>query len=84
MSTWGELKDIKSVHVAGIDTLEISSSLLEISGFISIDDKWSLSHDVSGVSIFTSSLSNLLGLSDLGKIFTSSEFLEGSEEGFGV
>ena len=84
VTTWGELEDVKSVHVASINTWEISSGLLDTGGLVSVDDKWTLSHDVSGVSVFTSSGSNLLGLSDLGEIITSSEALEGSEERLGI
>ena len=84
VTTWGELEDVKSVDVAGIDTWEVSSGLLDTGGLVSVHDKWTLSHDVSGVSVFTSSGSDLLGSSDLSEIITSSEALESSEEGLGV
>jgi hypothetical protein len=84
VTSWGELEDVKSVHAAGIDSWEISSGGLDTGGLVSIDDKWTFSHDVSGVSVFSSTLSDLLGLSDLSKIVTGSEVLEGSEDGLGV
>lgn len=84
VTTWGELEDVKSVDVASIDTWEVSGGLLHTGGLISVDNKWTLSHDVSGVSVFASSGSDLLGFSNLGEIITSSEALESSEKGLGV
>lgn len=55
VTTWGELEDVKSVDVASIDTWEISGGLLDTGGLVSVNDEWSLSHDVSGVSVFSSS-----------------------------
>lgn len=80
MTTWGELEDVKSVNTAGIDSWEVSSGLLDTGGLISVDNEWTLSHDVSGVSVFSSTLSDLLGLSNLSEIITSSEVLESSED----
>ena len=80
VTTWGELKDVKSVDVASIDTWEVSGGLLHTGVLISVDNKWTLSHDVSGVSVFSSTLSDLLGLSNLSEIITSSEVLESSED----
>lgn len=84
MSSWGELEDVESRDVASINTWEISSGLLDVSGVITVDEKWTLSHDVSRVSIFSSSLSDLLGLSDLSKISSSTELGEGGQERLGV
>lgn len=47
VTTWGELEDVESVDVASINTWEISSGLLDVSGVITVDEKWTLSHDVS-------------------------------------
>jgi len=84
VTTWGELEDVKSVDVASIDTWEVSGGLLHTGGLVSVNNKWTLSHDVSGVSVFASSGSDLLRSSNLGEIITSSEALESSEEGLGV
>jgi len=84
VTTWGELEDVKSAHVAGVDTWEVSGGLLHTGGVVSVNDEWTLSHDVSGVSVLASSGSGLLGSSNLGEIVTSSEALESSEEGLGV
>lgn len=47
MSTWGELEDVKSVNVASLDTWEVSSGLFDTIFLVIVDDKWTLSHDVS-------------------------------------
>jgi hypothetical protein len=84
MTTWSKLEDVKSIDVAGINTWEISCESLEILGFTSVNEEWSLSHNVSRVSIFANTLSNVLGFSDLLEIFTGSESLKGGKKGFGV
>jgi len=84
VTSWGELEDIESIHVASVNTWQVSGGLLHTEGVVSVDEEWTLSHDVSRVSVFSSSLSDLLGLSDLGEIVTSSEVLEGLEDGLGV
>jgi len=47
VTTWSELENIESGDVADIDTWEISSGLLQLVGFVAIDDQWALSHDIS-------------------------------------
>ena len=84
VTSWSELEDIESIHVASVNTWQVSGGLLHTEGVVSVDEEWTLSHDVSRVSVFSSSLSDLLGLSDLGDIVTSSEVLEGLEDGLGV
>lgn len=59
MSTWGELEDVKSLNVASINTWEVLGHSLNSLGFVSVDDQRSLTHDVSGVSVFTSSGSDV-------------------------
>ena len=53
MTTWGKLEDVKSVNVTDINSWNISSCSLDILGSLRVHNKWSLSHDVSGMSIFT-------------------------------
>ena len=55
VSTWGELEDVKSVDVASVNTWEVSGGILDSLRLLGVDNEWSLSHDVSGVSVFTSS-----------------------------
>jgi hypothetical protein len=52
MSTWSKLEDIQSGDVARINSWKISSEILYFLIFVfslvgSIDDQWTLSHDVS-------------------------------------
>lgn len=47
MSSWGELEDVESTDMAGINTRQVSSGLLNVGGIVTIDDEWTLSHDVS-------------------------------------
>lgn len=84
MTTWGKLDDVKSANVAGIDTWEVLGHSLDIGGIVSVDDEWSLSQDVPGVSVFTGSGSHLLLSSDLVEVVSNSEVVEGLDEGFSV
>jgi len=84
VTTWGELEDVESSDVAGIDTWQVSSGSLDTFGFIVIDDQWSLSQDVLGVSVFSLSGSSMSRGSDLVEVFTDSEVVEGGDERLGV
>lgn len=84
VTTWSKLDNVKSVNVASIDSWKILGSSLDISGIVSVDDEWSLSQDVFRVSVFTSSISEALLSSNLGKIFTNSKAVECGDEGFAV
>ena len=84
MTTWGKLDDVKSVNVASVNTWKISSSSLDFSAIISVDKEWSLSQDVLGVSVLSSSASEGFVGSDLGKIISKTNSVQSSEERFGV
>lgn len=84
MSSWGELKNIKSSDVADVNTWEVSSRLFDTLGSIGVYDQWTLSHDISRISIFSNTLSNLLGLSYLGEVISSTERFKGVENGLGI
>jgi len=84
VTTWGKLDDVKSSDVANINTWEVSSGSSDVGALITVDDEWSLLHDVSRVSVFTSSGSQLLVVSNSAKIIIESEFVEGFKELFGV
>jgi len=84
MSTWGKLEDVKSVDVASVNTWEVLGLSLDGLGIISVDDQWTFTHDVSGVSIFTSSGSDVSGLSNLGEVWAGTEGGQSGEEGFSV
>jgi len=84
VTTWGELEDVKSTNVASVNTWEVSSGRFNLLGLITVDDEWSLSHDVLGVSVFTLTGSDGLGGSDLSEIIIETDVGEGRDEGFGV
>lgn len=83
MSTWGKLENVKSMNITDINTWEISSGILDGLRLLGVDNEWSLSHDVSRVSVFANSGSDLLGLSDLVKVVTKTERGKGGEERLG-
>lgn len=84
VTTWSKLDDVESSNVASVDTWEVSGSSLDISGGVAIDDEWSLSHDVLGVSVLSLSASQRSGVSDLGEVVTETEVSEGAQERLGV
>jgi len=84
VTTWGKLDDVKSSDVANINTWEVSSGSSDVGALITVDDEWSLLHDVSRVSVFTSSGSQLLVVSNSAKIIIESDFVKGFKELFGV
>lgn len=84
VTTWSELEDVESTDVASVDTWEVSSGRFNLLGFITVDNEWSLSHDVLGVSVFTLTGSDSLGVSNLSEIFIKTDIVEGRDEGFGV
>jgi len=58
VTTWGELKDVKSVDVAAINTWEVSGGSWDSLTIVSVDDEWSSLQDVSVVSVFTLTVSH--------------------------
>jgi hypothetical protein len=83
MSSWSELEDVESMDVASVNTWQVSSGSLQFVVSFVVDDQWSLSQDVSGVSQFTLTSSGVSGFSNLGKIISDTEGAEGGEKGFG-
>lgn len=73
MSTWGKLEDVESMDVASVNTWQVSSGSLQFVVSLVVDDQWSLSQDVSGVSQFTLTGSGVSGFSNLGKIIRDTE-----------
>jgi len=73
MSSWSELEDVESMDVASVNTWQVSSGSLQFVVSFVVDDQWSLSQDVSGVSQFTLTSSGVSGFSNLGKIIRDTE-----------
>lgn len=68
-----ELEDVESMDVASVNTWQVSSGSLQFVVSLVVDDQWSLSQDVSGVSQFTLTGSGVSGFSNLGKIIGDTE-----------
>jgi hypothetical protein len=83
MSSWSELEDVESMDVASVNTWQVSSGSLQVAVSLVVDDQWSLSQDVSGVSQFTLTGSGVSGFSNLVKIIRDTEWGEGGDKGFG-
>lgn len=84
MSSWSELEDIESAYVTSIDTWKVSGASSNTLGLISVDNKRSLSHNVSAVSELSNAMVELLGSSDLGEVITSTEVLQSVEKRLGI
>ena len=50
MTTWGELEEVESVHVADIDAWEVASGSLDGGVVVTVDDKRTLTEHEAGVS----------------------------------
>ena len=50
VTTWGELEEVQSVNVNGVNTWEISGGSLDEVVLISVNDEWASGKNVSGVS----------------------------------
>lgn len=83
VTTRGELEEVKSVNVDEVDTWEVSGDSLHAFVLLTVDDQGTASEDVSGVSEFTMASSDLLGISASLHVLTSTDALEGLEEGLG-
>ena len=81
VTTGGELEEVKSVNVDEVDTWEVSGGSLHILILLSVDDEGTTSEDISGVSHFALASSDLLGVSGSLHVITSTNTLEGLEEG---
>jgi hypothetical protein len=54
--------------------------LFDTLGSIGVDDEWTLSHDVSGVSVFTNTGSDFLGFLDFQEFICDTKFVQSSKE----
>lgn len=83
VTTWGELEEVHSVNVDGLNTGEVSSGSLDLGVVVTVNDEGTLSENVSGVSHLTLADSNLLGGSGSSQVVTETEVGEGGEESLG-
>ena len=71
------------MNVDEVNTGEVSGGSLNALVFLAIDDQRTSAEDVSGVSQLTVASSDFLGISGSLDVFTSTNVLEGGEEGLG-
>lgn len=76
----GELQDVKSVDIANINSGDVSSGLGNVLISVVIDEEGTLSHDISGVSVFANTGSDFLGGSNLVEIIRDTELAKNLEE----
>jgi hypothetical protein len=83
VTTRGELEEVNSVHVDKVNTGEVSGGSLDTLVLLTVDDQRASAENVSGVSQLTVASSDFLGISGSLDVFTSTNVLEGGEEGLG-
>ena len=83
VTTRGELEEVKSVNVDEVNTGEVSGGSLDALVLLTVDDQGASAENVSGVSQLTVASSDFLGISGSLDVFTSTNVLEGGEEGLG-
>lgn len=83
VTTWGELKDVQSVDIAGVNTGKVSGGSLD-AVIIVVDNEWSLSENVLRVSVLSSSGSSVSVRSNLGEVFSGTKTIEGGQKRLGV
>jgi len=81
MTTWGKLEEVKSCNVAEINSWQVSCCSLNKVVFVSVNNKGSSSHNVSGVSHLTFAWSQFLGGLDSSDIVFDSKSFEGLKHG---
>jgi len=79
----GELEEVDSVHVARVDTGEVTGASLDVGVLVSVDDQGSLAHGESGVAVLSFTVSHLLGFADSVEVLLGAELVEGVEESTG-
>lgn len=80
MTTRGELEKVQSLHVAGVNTGEVSGSLLDEVVLFTVDDQRTTLEDEAAVAHLSSSRSELLGRASAGEVTTEANVTEALEE----
>ena len=83
VTTRGELEEVKSVNVDEVNTGEVSGGSLDALVLLTVDDQGASAENVSGVSQLSVASYDFLGISGSLDVFTSTNVLEGGEEGLG-
>jgi hypothetical protein len=80
MATRGELEKVQSLHAAGVNTGEVSGSLLDEVVLFTVDDQRTTSEDEAAVAHLSSSRSELLGRAGAGEVTTEANVIEALKE----
>ena len=80
VTTRGELEEVKSVDVAGINTGEVAGGVLNETVLLTVDDQGTSAEAETGVSELTLASAELLGGADAGEVAGNTEVVEGLEE----
>jgi len=83
VTTWGKLQKVESVHVASVNSWQVTGGSLDEWVLISVNKKRSLSEDEAGASVFSLTGSASLLLDSSEGIFVGTEFGEGGEKSLG-
>lgn len=80
VTTRGELEEIESGDVAGVDTGEVPGGALHGRVLVTVDDQGSLGADEAGVAHLTLAGSGSPGVADAGEVTTDTDHVEALEE----
>jgi len=81
VTTGSELEQVKSVDIANINTGEVTGGSLEVGVLVTVDDKGTLSHLETGVSLLVGTSTHGLGGTNSLQVLGSTNALKGVEEG---
>ena len=84
VTTRGELEEVESVHIAGVNTGEVAGSSLEEGVLVSVDKEGSLLDLEASVSEFTDTVSGALAEAGAVEIIIDIEVVKDGEEGLGA
>jgi len=83
VTTGGELEQVKSVDIAHINTGEVTGTSLDVGVLVTVDDKGTLGHLETGVSLLVGTSTHGLGSANSLQVLSGTDGFEGGEEGLG-
>ena len=84
MTTWSELEEVKSVHVANINTWKVAGASLDLIVVVTVDDKRTLAENETGVSHLGLTRASALLVTSTVEICAGTGSLKGAQETLGV
>ena len=80
MTARGKLKKVQSLHAAGVDTGEVSGSLLDEAVFFTVDDQRTTLEDKAAVAHLSRSRTELFGGTRAGEVTTEANVVKALKE----